>query len=84
MSQRQKCQNESGKEVNRLKPLLYAKTIKGYIRKDGSVGFRNYVLILPSVICSSRLERIASSGTWPQSPGTTGLAQLEDSPDPKR
>ncbi|WP_169699191.1 UxaA family hydrolase [Mesotoga infera] len=38
------------------------KTIKGYIRKDGNVGFRNYVLVLPSVICSSKVaERIASS-----------------------
>lgn len=26
-------------------------TFMGYVRKDGSVGTRNYVAILPSVVC---------------------------------
>lgn len=38
------------------------KELKGYIRKDGSVGVRNHVLILPSVLCSSRAaEKIAAA-----------------------
>lgn len=28
--------------------------LKGYLRKDGKVGFRNHVLVLPSVSCSAK------------------------------
>lgn len=38
------------------------KMIEGYIRNDGQVGFRNHVLILPSVLCSSKVaEKVAQS-----------------------
>ena len=44
------------------------KTIKGILRPDGSVGIRNYVLILPTSICSNKVaENIASQvngATW--------------------
>ena len=55
-------------------------TINGYIRKDGTVGVRNHVLIIPSVLCAKKVaERIAYS-----TPGCVvashnqGCAQLGD------
>ncbi|MEM3661935.1 MAG: UxaA family hydrolase, partial [Candidatus Micrarchaeaceae archaeon] len=37
------------------------KEIYGYIRENGAVGIRNYVLVIPSVVCSSETAaRIAS------------------------
>lgn len=43
-------------------------TIKGYRRPDGSVGIRNYVLILPTSICSNKVAQDISSqvagSTW--------------------
>ena len=41
-------------------------TFKGYKRPDGRVGVRNYVLILPTSVCSSDVTRFISS----QVPGT--------------
>ena len=36
--------------------------LRGYVRKDGSVGFRNHVLILPTVSCSAKTaQKIAYS-----------------------
>lgn len=36
--------------------------IKGYMRPDGQVGIRNYVLIIPSVVCATHVcERISSN-----------------------
>lgn len=42
-------------------------TITGYRRSDGSVGIRNHVLILPSVVCANRVAR----GISQQVAGTT-------------
>jgi altronate dehydratase large subunit len=42
----------------------------GYQRDDGTVGIRNHVLILPSVICSSTVARRIAE----QVPGTAGLS----------
>ncbi|MBM4084329.1 MAG: altronate dehydratase [Planctomycetes bacterium] len=32
--------------------------ILGYVRPDGSVGFRNYVLVLPTCVCSSHAAKV--------------------------
>lgn len=41
---------------------MTAKTFMGYVRADGSVGTRNHILVLPSVLCSSVVcERIAEA-----------------------
>lgn len=44
------------------------KTIKGYRRPDGSVGIRNYVLILPTSVCSNKVAQDISAqvhgSTW--------------------
>lgn len=37
------------------------KTIKGYRRPDGSVGIRNYVLILPTSVCSNKVAQDISA-----------------------
>jgi len=43
-------------------------TVMGYRRADGSVGFRNHVLILPSVVCANRVARgisqLVEGTTW--------------------
>src|SRR5512136_661440 len=43
-------------------------TVMGYRRADGSVGFRNHVLILPSVVCANRVARgisqLVEGATW--------------------
>jgi len=33
----------------------------GYLRRDGRVGFRNYVLIIPSIVCANRTVQMAAS-----------------------
>ncbi|MGC9321988.1 MAG: UxaA family hydrolase [Kosmotogaceae bacterium] len=56
------------------------KTMMGYLRSDGSVGVRNHVLVLPSVLCSSNVARKISVAV----PGSVvashnqGCAQLGD------
>ena len=44
------------------------KTIKGYRRPDGSVGIRNYVLILPTSVCANKVAQDISAqvhgSTW--------------------
>ncbi len=55
-------------------------TINGYIRKDGTVGVRNHVLIIPSVLCAKKVAERIAYGT----PGCVvashnqGCAQLGD------
>lgn len=43
------------------------RTFRGYIRPDGSVGIRNYVLVLPTVSCgchvASRIAELAGKGS---------------------
>jgi len=56
------------------------KTMMGYLRSDASVGVRNHVLVLPSVLCSSNVARKISAAV----PGSVvashnqGCAQLGD------
>lgn len=39
------------------------KTFRGYVRKNGSVGIRNYLLMLPSVFCANGpMDRLAQDG----------------------
>lgn len=43
--------------------------LTGYRRGDGSFGFRNHVLILPTVHCANKVvERIANSIAWTDAP----------------
>lgn len=55
-------------------------TINGYIRKDGTVGVRNHVLIIPSVLCAKKVaERIAySTSGCVVASHNQGCAQLGD------
>jgi altronate dehydratase large subunit len=43
-------------------------TVMGYRRADGSVGIRNHILILPSVVCANRVARgisqLVAGTTW--------------------
>jgi altronate dehydratase large subunit len=51
-------------EVQKVKNM----TVMGYRRADGSVGIRNHVLILPSVVCANRVARgisqLVEGTTW--------------------
>ncbi len=35
--------------------------LTGYVRPDGNTGFRNYVLIIPSIVCANRTVQMAAS-----------------------
>jgi hypothetical protein len=53
-------------------------TFKGYIRKDGKVGTRNHIAVLPSVVCANEVvESIVSQTQMTQASFTTRML-----PDP--
>lgn len=39
------------------------KQLKGYIRENGTVGFRNHLLILPSVVCAAHVAHVIAKRT---------------------
>ena len=47
--------------------------LQGYFRPDGSVGIRNHVLILSSVVCSNEVARAISNNV----PGTVVITHNE-------
>lgn len=51
-----------------------SRTFRGYVRRDGSVGTRNELWILPTVGCVGRLgERLAQRGNATAHPGVDGV-----------
>jgi altronate hydrolase len=59
---------------NRPHSGTLARTFRGYVRPDGSVGTRNEVWILPTVGCVGRLgERLAQQGNLIAAPGVDGV-----------
>ena len=41
--------------------LLKNVGFKGYVRSDGNVGVRNYVLVIPTLVCSSYVAKEISN-----------------------
>ena len=59
-----------------------AGAFRGYRRPDGRVGTRNYVLVVPTVICASVVAERIANAVAPRQPGTpTGFGRLMCFPD---